>query len=108
MSRWDIDPRGVAGVVTRTGERAKGFKTATTNVSNALSGAAGACGSEIVAGAIAGFAQHIGPSVTAVSQRTGRVLNGAIDATKAYIAGDMEMAATAQSNATTAPPGNFN
>jgi hypothetical protein len=108
MSKWDIDPAGVSGVVTRTGERAKGFETATTSMSNALSGAAGACGSEIVAGALSGFAQHVSPSITAVAQRTGRILTAAVDATKAYVAGDLEMAATAQSHATAAPPGRFN
>lgn len=108
MSRWSIDPPGVSGVVKRTGERAEGFETAATSMSNALSGAAGACGSEIVAGAISGFAQHIGPSIGAVAQRTGRVLTGAVDATKAYVEGDLAMAATAQSNAAAAPSGRFN
>ena len=108
MSKWDIDPPGVSGVVTRTGERAGGFDTARTAMGNALSGAAGSCGSEIVAGALAGFAQHISPSIDGVTRLTGRILTAAVDATKAYVAGDLEMAATAQSNAGAAPPGNFN
>lgn len=102
MSKWDIDPPGVSGVVTRTGERAGGFEDATTSMSTALQGAATACGSEIVADALAGFSEHIGPSITAVAQRTGRILKGAVDATNAYVDGDLTMAATAQSNATAA------
>ncbi|GGQ71400.1 DUF6507 family protein [Couchioplanes azureus] len=106
MSRWDIDPPGVAGVVTRTGEAAKGFETAATKYGAALEGAAGACGSEIVAGALAGFAQHKAPAMKAVVERTGRALTGAVNATKAYIDGDLEMARTAQANAVAPPPGN--
>ena len=99
MSRWDIDAPGVSGVVTRTGERAAGFETSTTSTSNALGGAATSCGSEIVADALAGFSEHIGPDITAVAERTGRIMKAAVDATKAYVAGDLEMAATAQANA---------
>ena len=105
MAKWNIDPAGVSDVVKRTGERAKGFETATTSIGTAISEAATASGSEIVAGALAGFAEHVGPPITAVVQRTGRILTGAVDATKAYLDGDLEMAATAQANAA-APTGN--
>ncbi len=105
MSRWDIDPPGVAGVVERTAGRAQGFETARASIGAALGGAAGACGSEIVAAALSGFSGHIAPSVTAVVQQTGSILNGALAATRAYVDGDLEMAATAQANAATAPPG---
>ena len=107
MSKWDIDPAGVAGVVTRTGEVAKGFETAATKYGDALEGAAGACGSEIVAGALVGFAQHTAAPMKAVVQRTTQALTGAVNATKAYIDGDLEMARTAQAHAAAAPPGEF-
>ncbi len=106
MSKWNIDPPGVSGVVTRTGEVAKGFQTAATNYGNALEGAAQACGSEIVAGALVGFAEHNTAPMKAVVDRTTQALTGAVNATKAYIEGDLEMARTAQANAAAAPPGN--
>ncbi|MEV8504546.1 DUF6507 family protein [Actinoplanes sp. NPDC051475] len=69
-------------------------------------GAAKACGSEIVAGALVGFAEHKAPAMKAVVERTSRALTGAVKATKAYIDGDLEMARTAQANAVAAPSGN--
>ncbi len=106
MSKWDIDPAGVSGVVTRTGEAAKGFETAATSYGTALEGAAQACGSEIVAGALVGFAEHNVAPRKAVVQRTSQTLTAAVNATKAYLDGDLEMAQTAQANAVAAPPGN--
>jgi hypothetical protein len=100
MAKWDIDPAGVSGVVGRTGQRAAGFDEAAGRTGSALGGAAGSCGSEIVAAALAGFAANKAAAIDAVGQRTARILAGAVEASTAYVEGDLEMAATAQANAT--------
>ena len=105
MAKWDIDPPGVSGVVSRTGERAEAFVTAATSMADALAEASGACGSLIVGGALNGFADYIDPATIAVKGRTDRILTAATEATQAYVDGDLEMAATAQSNAAAAPDG---
>jgi hypothetical protein len=99
VSRWDIDPAGVSSVVTRTGGVAQGFEGAASKYAGALEGAAGACGSEIVGAALAGFAESQQRPIESIVKRCGNVLTGAVEATKAYLAGDLEMAAEAQRNA---------
>ncbi|RAY11955.1 hypothetical protein DPM19_26740 [Actinomadura craniellae] len=65
--------------------------------------AAKASGSSIVAQALAGFGKHHHPTLTGLAQRTSRCVQGAVNATKAYLQGDLEMAAEAQRNAARAP-----
>jgi hypothetical protein len=99
MSRWDIDPSGVRSVVSQTIDRAKGFEEQAKTYETALGGAAGASGSQIVAQALVDFAAHSAPSFRFLVDRTSRVLNAAIDATAAYLDGDLTMAGSAQRNA---------
>jgi len=103
MSAWDIDPAGVNGVISKTKGHADDFEGHLKSISTAMEGGAAGSASEIVAGAINGFVEHITPDVTFVVQRSGAVMNAAVDATNAYIAGDLEMAANAQRSATIAP-----
>jgi hypothetical protein len=100
MSKWDIDPQGVSGVVTKTGDVAKGFEPAAKKFVSALQGGATSGGSQIVAEAIKGFADHHEKTLTGIADRTVRVLTGAVEATKAYLHADLEMAEQAQRNAT--------
>jgi Family of unknown function (DUF6507) len=99
MSRWDIDPAGVRSVVSRTVERAKEFERHGRSYEAALEGAVAASGSQIVGQALVDFATHNARAFQFLVDRTSSVLNGAIDATAAYLDGDLTMAGTAQRNA---------
>ena len=99
MSRWDIDPSGVRSVVSRTIDRAERFEEQARSYEQALGSAAQASGSQIVGQALVDFAAHNQPAFRFLVDRTSRVVNGAIDATAAYLDGDLTMAGTAQRNA---------
>lgn len=107
MSNWDIDPSGVQGVLARTGEVATGFETALTTLSSSVEGAASAGASEPVSAALAEFATSVTADVQAVFLRTRSAVSGCAGAVNAYVAGDLEMAANAQSSAAAAPSGSF-
>lgn len=99
MGTWDIDPPGVKGVVDRTITAAEGFETHLTTYGNNLSSAAKNGGSGIVATALQDFANHHEAGIKAMVNQTTKSLTGAVNATKAYVDGDLEMAANAQRNA---------
>jgi Family of unknown function (DUF6507) len=99
MSRWDIDPAGVRSVVSRTIDRAKGFEREAKAYETALGSAVEASGSQIVGQALVDFAASNAQAFQFLVDHTSRVLNGAIDATAAYLHGDLTMAGNAQRNA---------
>ncbi len=99
MSRWDIDPSGVRSVVSRTIDRAERFEEQARSYERALGSAAQASGSQIVGQALVDFGTHNAQAFQFLVDRTSRVVNGAIDATAAYLDGDLTMAGTAQRNA---------
>ena len=99
MSRWDIDPAGVRSVVSRTVEWARGFEGHGRAYEAALEGAVAASGSQIVGQALVDFAAHNRPAFQFLVDRTARVMEGAVDATRAYLHGDLAMAENAQRNA---------
>ncbi|MEN3356483.1 MAG: hypothetical protein V7637_465 [Mycobacteriales bacterium] len=103
MSGWDIQPAGVRGVVIRTQGVAGRFEGELKNVGSALRGAAANGSSQIIAGAISGFADHVTGDIEFAVRRTGAVLHAAVNATNAYLQGDLEMAGHAQAAATAAP-----
>lgn len=103
MTAWDIDPPGVQAVVTATDGVAAEFEGHATTLGTALDAAAGACGSDLVAGALTEFVEAKGPGVEFLFTRTGACLTAAVTATNAYVIGDEEMAATAQAAAAGAP-----
>lgn len=104
MGRWDIQPGGVQDVLGRTQKTAGEFEGQMKTLNSALQGSAGQSSSEIVAKALIGFAnQSAMPRIQAVFSRTAACLNGAAQATNAYVQGDLEMAATAQASASAAP-----
>lgn len=100
MGHWDIDPVGVQSVVDKTATKAEGFKTHGEKYGKAMQSGAGACGSQIVALALQDFAEHNKHELSSMVKRTVRSLTGAVNATKAYVHGDLEMAARAQKAAT--------
>ncbi|MGY1773870.1 DUF6507 family protein [Blastococcus sp. SYSU D00813] len=107
MTSWDIDPAGVQGVLARTTDVAAGFDPALQSMSSAIEGAATAGASGPVASALSGFATALSADVEFVYGRTSSAVQGCVGAVNAYSAGDLEMAATAQANATAAPGGQF-
>jgi hypothetical protein len=102
VSAWDIDPSGVQGVVTRTEGVARAFEDQMTKLEGAMSGAAAQSSSGIVGEALAGFASANKGHLQFVFTRTGACLNAAVQATNAYVQGDLTMAANAQRSATAA------
>lgn len=104
MSRWDIHPAGVQGVLGRTQATAGDFEHQMNRMNTALQGSASQSSSDIVAQALVGYAnQSAMPQIRAVFTRTAACLNGAAQAVNAYLDGDLEMAANAQASASEAP-----
>lgn len=102
MPRWDIEPSAVRGVLDRTGSVAGRFEEQMRAVNAALAGAA-VQSSSLVADAVTGVAQAQADSARFIFTRTNACINGAAQATHAYIEGDLEMAANAQAAANDAP-----
>lgn len=130
MSGWDLQPQGIEGVLKATGEIAGHFegqvKAYSEHLRSAATGAGtisaeggegsggggggqdgggqdGGAGGGLVALALSQFAEHTAPDLMFMAARAGRSLTGAVQATRAYMNGDIEMAAEAQRNARTAP-----
>jgi hypothetical protein len=103
VSSWDIDPSGVQGVVGRTEGVAKAFEGQMTKLEAALHGAAAQSSSGIVGEALVGFAEANKGQIHFVFTRTGACLHAAVQATNAYVQGDLTMAANAQKSAAAAP-----
>lgn len=103
MPRWDIQPGIVRGVLDRTHSAAVVFEEQMGAVNAALTAAALQSSSGIVADAITGLAQAQTASVQFVFTRTNACITGATEATRAYLEGDLEMAANAQAAADDAP-----
>lgn len=103
MTRWDIDPVGVRTVLQGTETVAKEFEGQMTTLNTGMEGAATQSSSEIVASALAGYAESATADITFVFTRTGACMGGAAQATNAYLDGDLEMAANAQASAAAAP-----
>jgi hypothetical protein len=103
MPRWDIDPAGVRGVVTRTTGEARAFEGQATTYADKMQSAVTASGSQIVGQALVDFATYRQTAFSDLTSTTSRVLTGAVEATLAYMHGDLQMAETAQKNAVTDP-----
>lgn len=103
MTSWDIQPTGVQGVLTRTETVATEFDAQLQDLAAALEGGASNASSDIIAGAVEGFAASAKADIEFVLARTGSAMQGAVDATTAYVNGDLEMASNAQAGAAAAP-----
>jgi hypothetical protein len=106
MSSWDIDPAGVKSVVTKVGGHVTDghgggdtlehhFKDFGDHMQNAAEGAA----SGPIGTALKEFVDHYSPALKSMASKTGSCVQGAVEATKDYIQGDLEMAAQAQKKA---------
>lgn len=101
--RWDIKPEGVRGVVTRTAAAAKPFEDQYKAFAANFNAAGQNCQSGLVAQALTDFATHHEQTMPLIMKRTSNSLNGAVQATNAYLRGDHEMMLEAQRNAAKAP-----
>ncbi|NGO81870.1 hypothetical protein G6045_40435 [Streptomyces sp. YC504] len=112
VSGWDIRPQGVQGILKTTGETAGGIEKQATTFGEHLKTAATSAGTiaaegadqgGLVALALSQFAEHAAKDIKFVAARAGKSLTGAVEATTAYLNGDVEMAAEAQRKALSAP-----
>jgi hypothetical protein len=99
---WDINPEGVQSVLQNTQTAAEPFDTVVkaygddlTNIMNGLNYDV----FMVVATAVGEYSAHWAPTLEAAAKQVGASLTGAMDATKAYMNGQAEMAANAQRNA---------
>lgn len=125
MAGWDIDPGGVQSVLVRTAKIAEGLDaevksygghiesaaTAAGTLSDGGQSSSGSAGTGKSGGASVGlvgvalsqFAQARESELQYLAERTGKSLQGAVDATKAYLTGDLQMAQNAQNSALADP-----
>lgn len=117
MPGWDLKPQGIQGVLKTTGETASHIETHAKSYGEHLTSAAtnagtisaeGGGGGEKAAGglvalALSQYAEHAATDLKFIAARAGKSLQGAVDATTAYLNGDQEMAAEAQRKALSAP-----
>jgi hypothetical protein len=99
MSKWDIQVNGVVKVLKDTAADAKGFETQATKIGSAMQSAGPNTSSGLVGSALQGFAEKLTTQINSVSGLTGSAIDGCGKAVVAYQKGDLEMAARAQSNA---------
>ncbi|MET9252416.1 DUF6507 family protein [Streptomyces sp. NPDC048182] len=115
MTGWDIDAAGVSGVLSKSGTAAQGMSKAGGAMQKDLESASSAAGTltsqygpysstaGLVGSALAQFAQHWSKDLVYIARRTEKSLNGAADATTAYVQGSREQAANAQAEASKEP-----
>ncbi|GAA3638913.1 hypothetical protein GCM10022200_22870 [Microbacterium awajiense] len=98
MSRWSIDPTGVAGVLEDVNVPATALGEALNTLVPALQAGVTATSSAAISQAVQEYFEgEEGPRIEAMSERIAAASSGVVAATQAYVAGDLEMAATAQS-----------
>ncbi|MGX5182597.1 DUF6507 family protein [Streptomyces avermitilis] len=118
MTGWDLKPQGIQGVLKTTGETASHIETHAKSYGEHLTSAATSAGTisaeggggggekpsgGLVALALSQYAEHAATDLKFIAARAGKSLQGAVDATTAYLNGDQEMAAEAQRKALSAP-----
>lgn len=107
MTNWSIQPSGVVTVLTEVNTYAVALGEALNGLAPAMEGAVAATRSAAIADAVqAYFTQQEGPRIEGMNARISAAASGVVTATEAYVAGDLEMAANAQSAAvaTVYPP----
>ncbi|MEH0429707.1 DUF6507 family protein [Streptomyces stelliscabiei] len=133
MPAWDIDPINVQTTLKSTGEAAGGLEKAANSLVSNMASAAESAGTAVpggqfsgpmvgpvvagtprvpvgpVAAALSKYLQERQQKLAYMAQRTIDSVQGAANATNAYVTGDLDMAAEQQANALKAtvvpPPG---
>ncbi|WP_406450177.1 DUF6507 family protein [Streptomyces sp. NBC_00876] len=118
MTGWDIGPSGVQAVISQVREATDsmnaGIRLYGTGVQGAMestgtlafgaeSGGSKGRAAGLVAAALGQFVEGTEVDVAFLPLRAGNSANGAIEATNAYLAGDLEQAWNAQRQATLPP-----
>ncbi|MGI5139849.1 MULTISPECIES: DUF6507 family protein [unclassified Streptomyces] len=117
VSGWDLKPQGIQGVLKTTGETAshlEGYAKAYGEHLTSAASSAGTVSAEgggggekaqggLVALALSQYAEHATKDLQYIALRAGKSLQGAVDATTAYLQGDEAMAAEAQRKALAEP-----
>ncbi|OIK24215.1 DUF6507 family protein [Streptomyces malaysiense] len=124
MAGWDLRPQGISHVLTTTGKTASHLETQAKDFGKHLQSAASSAGTisagdgsggsggqggkgggktqgGLVALALSEYAEHATKDLQFIAARAGKSLQGAVDATTAYLDGDEAMAARAQRAAST-------
>lgn len=114
MTGWDLKPQGIQGVLKTTGETAGKIESYAKAYGKHLTSAATSAGTitaedggeggekaggGLVALALSQYAEHATTDLKFIAARAGKSLTGAVDATTAYLNGDLEMAAESQRKA---------
>ncbi|GGR05009.1 DUF6507 family protein [Streptomyces netropsis] len=117
MSKWDIKPDGVRGVLSKTAEAGGKFEEEFKAYGEGLVGAATWAGTMVLGGteipkggafgpvaqALQEFQQKTENDVKFLPVRTGKSITGARLATEEYLKGDLEMAKNKQEEYSKAP-----
>jgi hypothetical protein len=100
MTGYRIDPKGVETVLNATKSDAEKFGTILKPLQGWVEFAAtGTGGSGAIVPALQSFFENQSVGLKAIDTRVGAAINGAYEATKAYLDGDLEMVQTYQQNA---------
>ena len=103
MSSYKINPGGVETVLNSTADEAGEFKTILEPLSAWVEFAATGTGnSPAIVPALQSFFQVQGEGLEAMGTRISAAITGAVNATTAYVKGDLEMMRTHQTNAAAA------
>lgn len=103
MSSYKMDPGGIETVLKSTQTEAGEFKTILEPLSGWVEFAATGTGnSGAIVPALQSFFQVQGEGLEAMGTRIGAAITGAVNATTAYVQGDLEMMRTHQTNAAAA------
>ena len=117
MPGWDLRPQGIQGVLKTTGDTASHLEGHANAFGKHLTSAASSAGTisadggegggkqqgGLVALALSQYAEHATKDLQFIAARAGKSLQGAVDATTAYLNGDEHMAAEAQRKALADP-----
>ncbi|WP_406450202.1 DUF6507 family protein [Streptomyces sp. NBC_00876] len=117
VSKWDIKPEGVRGVLSKTAEAAGEFETEFTSYGDGLLGSATCAGTMVLGGteipaggafgpvaqALQEFQLHTNNDLKFLPVRTGKSITGARLATEEYLKGDLDMAKNKQEEYSKAP-----
>ena len=108
MTSWSIQPDGVVQVLKNVETEATLLGTALDTLQPNFESALVGTQSAAISDAVQAWMAYESPALKGVSQRINASMTGAANATKAYLDGDLEMAATvqaAQVAAANRPPG---
>ncbi|SDI95737.1 hypothetical protein SAMN05444157_0985 [Frankineae bacterium MT45] len=97
MSTWSVDPAGVQSVLNVVCQRAGALATASDSMFGNVERAASSSGSQIVAQALSDFLTARAPELANAAKTIDAAVSGAAKATRAYEAGDQQMAVNARS-----------